>query len=244
MEDSTPSTDVLAQSAEAAYSETDAPPDYNRIDELSTPEISTFKHVVHPHYIVAHRGTDLHAEKTRAKDVRADMKILVGDKSQSKFMKDRTKRTEEVVKKIKETDPEHKIHLVGHSLGGVSSQTAMVKSKIVRENVDTHSTFNAGTSPFKSKELAKSNDAYKVIAHKSVHHRITGDGISANVKSNMIGESRTYKTTVKPTIAQHVLEMAKPIVANSTMGRLAHLGATRILDTLQAHSLKNFIRSK
>ena len=81
-----------------------------------------------------------------------------------------------------------------------------------------------------------------VIAEKSTHHKISGDAISDSIKSNMIGQVRTYKSSVKPSIAQHILEMAKPIAEKSTLGKLAHLGATKILGTLQSHSLKNFIR--
>jgi hypothetical protein len=242
MEDPTPSIDTLARAAEASYSQTDVPTDYNRVNELSTPEISTYKHKVQPHYIISHRGTALDDSKTRTKDLRADLKILIGDKSQSQFMKDRTKQTEEIVKKIKQTEPDHKIHLTGHSLGGVSSQTALIKSKVVREGVDTHNTFNAGTSPLKMKELAKSNPSYRKIAMKSVHHKIVGDAISNSVKSNMIGEVRKYKSTVKPNIAQHILDLAKPIAEKSRLGKLAHLGASKILETLQSHSLKNFIK--
>ena len=57
---------------------------------------------------------------------------------------------------------------------------------------------------------------------------------------NLSHRVRRYKTKEKPSIAQHILEMAKPIAEKSILGRLAHLGASKILGTLQAHSLKNF----
>ena len=236
----TPSISTLAKAAESAYSQTESPTDYTRVEEYSSPDISTYRHNKHSHYIVSHRGTDVHAP-TAKKDLKADLRILVGDTSQNKFMKDRTKRTEHIVKQIKEKDPEHKIHLTAHSLGGVSSQTSLIKSKVVRDNVDSHNTFNAGTSPFKMKSLASSNPAHKEIAEKSTHHRISGDGISRNVKTNMIGQTKTYKSKRKPNIAQHILNAVKPIAEKSKLGKLAHFGASRLLGTLQSHSIKNFI---
>ena len=234
-----PSFSTLEEASESSYSQTDAPKDYTRVHELSSPDISTYRHNVNPHFLVSHRGTDVHAP-TAKRDLKADLKILVGDKSQTKFLKDRTIETERIVKHIKENHPEHKIHLTGHSLGAVSSQNALIKSKVVRDGIDTHNTFNAGTSPFKMKGLSKNNPAYKHIAEKSVHHRVEGDAISQHIKSNMIGKRKVYKNTQKPTIAQHILDLAKPIADKSALGKLAHFGATKILGTLQSHSLKNF----
>jgi hypothetical protein len=239
---SDPDVSTLAEASQAAYSQTDTPIDYHRMHELSTPDISTFRHKANPFYIVSHRGTNLHGP-TAKRDLKADLKILVGDSSQTKFLKDRTIETERIIKQIKYNEPDHKIHLTGHSLGAVSSQNAMIKSKIVRDGVDTHNTFNAGTSPFKMKGLSSKNPAYKHIADKSTHHRIEGDDISGNIKSNMIGKLKTYKSTRKPNIAQHILDAAKPIADKSKLGKLAHFGATRLLGTLQNHSIKNFIKN-
>lgn len=237
-----PDLSTLAQASEASYSKDEAPVDYNKIYELSTPDISTYKHKVDPHYIIAHRGTDLGDKKTIGKDLKQDLRILVGDKSNSKFLNDRTKQTEKIVNSIKDNDKNSKIHLTGHSLGGHSIQQTMIDSKDVRDKVDSLNTFNAGSSPFKvGKPLDKKNPIYKQIARKATHHVISGDGISAGVKDNMIGKVNTYKSKVKPSISQKVLDFVKPLTEKSKLGRLAHLGATRLLETLQSHSLKNFI---
>lgn len=239
MSEDHPNTSTLAKASESAYSQTDAPTDYSRVEELSSPDISTYRHNKHSHYIIAHRGTDVHAP-TAKKDLKADLRILVGDTSQNKFMKDRTKRTEHIVKQIKEKDPEHKIHLTGHSLGGTSSQAALIKSKVVRDNIHSHNTFNAGTSPFKMKTIAASNPIHKEIAEKSTHHRISGDDISRNIKTSMIGKTKTYKSKNKPSIADHILNATRATAEKSKLGKLAHLGATRLLSTMQSHSIKNF----
>ena len=170
------------------------------------------------------------------------MRILIGDKSNTDFLKDRTKHTEKVVNAIKLKEPHSKIHLTGHSLGGHSAQQAMLDSYDVRNKVDSLDTFNMGSSPFKVGEpMAKKTQAYKTIAKKTTHHVIEGDDISAGIHHHAIGKIKTYQSTVKPTIAQKILDYVKPLAQKSKLGKLAHLGAKRILQTLQSHSLKNFI---
>jgi len=237
-----PDLSTLAQAAQSSYSNHEAPVDYNKIYELSTPDISTYKHKVESHYLISHRGTDLGDKNTIGKDLKQDLRILVGDKSNSKFLKDRTKQTEKIVNTIKDNDKNSMIHLTAHSLGGHSIQQAMIDSKDVRDKVDSLDTFNAGSSPFKvGKPLDKKDPIYKQIARKTTHHVISGDGISAGVKDNMIGKVNTYKSKVKPSISQKVLDFVKPLTEKSKLGKLAHLGATRLLETLKSHSLKNFI---
>lgn len=239
-EDQGPDVSTLAQASESAYSDT-VPRNYLKVNELSTPDISTYKHETNPHYIVAHRGTDLHSD-TKNKQIKADLNILLGNTNQSKLHKERTKKTEEIVRAIKEKDPEHKIHLTGHSLGGHTAHHAMVKSPYVRENVTSLNTFNAGSSPLQSKGIAKSNKAYSTIARKSTHHRIAGDEISASVKSNLIGSHKTYKNKQKPSLGKVILNIAEPLLTRSPLGKLVHFGATKLVDTLSSHSLKNFIK--
>ena len=118
----------------------------------------------------------------------------------------------------------------------------MIDSKIVRDNVNSATTFNSGSSPFKvGAALDKKNPIYKQIAKKSTHNVIQGDAISEGVRHNMIGKIHTYKSTTKPSIGQKILDYVKPLAQKTKLGKLAHLGATRLLGTLQAHSLKNFI---
>ena len=242
MTDTNPDISTLAQAAEASYSADEAPIDYNKVFELSTPDISTYKHKVEPKYIISHRGTDLGDKNTIGKELKQDLRILVGDKSNNKFLKDRTKRTEKIVSAIKAKEPDSKIHLASHSLGGHSQQQAMIDSKIVRDNVDSATTFNSGSSPFKvGAALDKKSPIYKQIARKSTHNVIKGDAISEGVRHNMIGKVNTYESKAKPTIGQKILDYVKPLTQKTKLGRLAHLGATRLLGTLQAHSLKNFI---
>lgn len=239
---SAPDLSTLAQASESAYSTVNTnPKDYSKVNELSSADISTFKHNLDNIYLVAHRGTDLHSNE-KTKQIKADLGILVGNRDQNKLHKQRTKETERIIKSIKKMDPEHKVYLTGHSLGGSTAHHAMVKSPYVRENVTELHTFNAGSSPLQSKGLSPRNKAYSVIENKSTHHRIAGDEISASIKSNLIGTNKTYKNKQKPSVAQMVLNVAAPLLKSSPLGALAHFGASKIADTFSAHSLNNFIQ--
>lgn len=237
-----PSVKDLALANEASYDESQTPVDYTRLDDLSSPDISVYKHNVNPHSIIAHRGTAIESTKA-SKQLKADAAILFGNKSHDKLHKERVKRTEMIVNKLKETNPDHKIYLTGHSLGGSTAHHAMVKSEAVRKNVDALHTFNAGTSPLQSKEISKTNKAYKEIAEKSVHHAVQGDVISSSIQSNLIGKHITYKAPKeKPSVGRAILRLAKPHLEKSPLGRLVHFGAEKLLDTLSSHSLSNFTK--
>ena len=234
-----PSIKDLALASEASYG-TSAPANYSRVADLSSPDISTYKHNTIDHFVIAHRGTDIGATKA-SKQIKADVAILFGNKSHDKLHNERVKRTETIVNKLKETNPEHKIYLTGHSLGASSAHQSMVKSEVVRNNVEQLHTFNAGTSPLQGKGLAKSNKAYKVIASKSTHHAVEGDEISRSIRSNLIGKHITYKAPKeKPSVGRTILRLAKPHLEKSALGKLVHFGADKLLNTLSSHSLKNF----
>jgi hypothetical protein len=102
MED--PSISELASAAQSAYDQT-APDDYSRVEELSSPDISTFRHISRPHYIISHRGTDFSDDKSIKKDVRADLNIALGNRAGDTLHKRRTKKTEQIIKKIQKKEP-------------------------------------------------------------------------------------------------------------------------------------------
>ena len=238
---SEPSMKDLARASQSAYKQDKTPENYERQHHLSTEDISVYKHKVEPHHIISHRGTDIHSD-TINKQLKADLNIAVGNKKGDKVHKDRTKQTEDIIKKIKDENPEHSIHLTGHSLGGSTAQHAVVKSKIVRDNIKSLDTFNAGSSFLGSKGLLPTSKIYKDIAKKSTHHIIKGDNISENVGSNMIGRVVKYDNKNKPTIAQHILKMAKPILAKSKFGKVASFVGDKLLNTLSSHSITNFTK--
>lgn len=240
MED--PTIQDLALASEASYSDT-APENYTKLAELSSPEISTYRHTQKPHYIIAHRGTDLADQNSARKDVRADLNIALGNKESDALHKRRTKKTESIVKAIKKKEPAHDIFLTGHSLGGSTSSHAMASSKVVRENVKEHHTFNSGSSALQKKPDV-TPEVKDQLMEKSTHHAVKGDEISAHVASNLIGKTKKYASTKKPSIAQHVLALATPLLKRTFAGRLVAFGAKKALGTLQSHSLDNFITKK
>jgi len=232
----------LVKASQASYSDK-SPENYTKVEDLSDKDIQTFKHNTENHHIITHRGTDLNAD-TAKRDLKTDLKILLGQASHTKLFNDRAKRTEEIVKTLKDKDADTKIHLSGHSLGATTLQHAMIKSKIVRDNVESLDTFNAGTSPLQTKGLAKSNPAYKIIENKATHHRIKGDGISENAKSTLIGTIKTYKSNAKPSIGRKILNYLKPKLQHSITGKILHFAGDKILSTLESHSLANFTKSE
>jgi hypothetical protein len=77
---------------------------------------------------------------------------------------------------------------------------------------------------------------------KSTHHRVKGDAISDHVKDNLIGKVKEYESKKKPSIADHILKLATPLLKKTFIGRALGYGAKKVLDTLRAHSISNFTR--
>jgi hypothetical protein len=239
-DNSAPTLQDLAGSAQASYQ--DVPPmNYTKLTQYSNPEISTFKHKEKPHYIIAHKGTDLTNPNTARKDIRADLNIALGNKDADGMHKRRTKQTEQIIKSIKKETPDSDVYLVGHSLGGSTSSHAMATSKYVRDNVKQHDTFNSGSSALQ-KPPSVSADVKDELMRKSTHHRVKGDAISDHVKENLIGKVKEYESKKKPSIADHVLKLATPLLRRTFVGRALGYGAKKVLETLRSHSITNFTR--
>ena len=238
MED--PSVSDLASVAEASYGGK-TPADYYRLEHLSNDTVSTYKHKKNPHYIISHKGTDIHSN-TANKDLKSDLNILVGNTKKDKQFVDRTKKTEKIIKHLKKNDPNADIFMASHSLGGATQQHAMINSDLIRKNVKQGHTFNAGASLFTTPDIKKDSELYKELMDKQTHHRVTGDEISRHGKTTMIGKLKVYKSKMKPSIAQTVIKLATPILKKSLFGKIALYGANKTANTLQSHSLKHFIK--
>jgi pimeloyl-ACP methyl ester carboxylesterase len=234
-----PTRQVLARASEASYSTTQTPtPDYERISELSSPDISTYKNKTQPVIIIAHRGTDF-SSPTIGRQLKADFNVLIGNKKNDALHKARSKKTEDIIRKIRKTDQDSEIFLVGHSLGA-TSQTAMLRP-FVRDNVKSVNLFNPASSPLGGRELSSGGKAYQEIAKKSTNHIIKGDLISENANNTLIGRVIKYNSKSKPSIGKALLDLASPLLEKSPLGKLASLAGASVTQTMESHSLKNFI---
>ena len=121
---------------------------------------------------------------------------------------------------------------------------SLIKSKIVRDNVDALHTFNAGSSPFQQEGMSRTNKANKKIEAKSTHHSIRGDEISRSIGDSLIGKKVVYAPPVKKrhTITSNLLDLASRYLKtpNNPLSKLAHFAVGKLGNTLSAHSLDNF----
>ena len=233
----------LASASASAYDHS-SPQNYERVADLSSPDISTYRR--DNAFIIAHRGTDLKASNI-TKQLKADSAILFGNRAQNELHKKRTKETERIVSSIKSQHPDSTIHLTGHSLGGSTAMHSLIKTKVVRDNVDALHTFNAGSSPFQHKGMSPTNKAYKQIEAKSTHHSVRGDEISRSIGDSLIGKKVVYSPGKKKhTITSTVLDLASRYLKthNNPLSKLAHFAVGKLGNTLSAHSLDNFVAGK
>lgn len=222
-------TDDLAKASASSYTSSEKPDDYEKLDELSSKEISTFKK--DKNYIIAHRGTSLHDGTTRLKDIKADLNIISGNIDSDKLFKNRKHDTKKIIKKIKQDEPDSKIYLTGHSLAGLTTQNSL-NDDYIRENVDRIETFNSASSPFYKPTIRKDSKKYNEIKDMSVHHVIDGDLISKNAKTSLIGKVKKYKSNDdKPKIHHKIYKGIKKMIEPFDF----------IKDSLNKHSINNFI---
>jgi len=227
---------TLARAAEASYNTKTAPPQYTRVTALSTPDIGVYnKGKI---YIIAHRGTDIFSP-TAGKQVAADLKIAVGSQSADSIFKSRAKITEAIIKKLPE---DAEVYLSGHSLAGETAQYAMIASPITRDRVIRFESFNSASSPVGIAGSSVTPEIRALIASKSIHSRVKGDDISINISKNMIGKIKTFENKQKPSISKSLLDLARPILQNSALGRLGAFAGDKLVNTLSSHSLTNFTK--
>jgi hypothetical protein len=215
-----------------------APANYTVMPEYTNLDMTTFKHNDDNKFIIAHRGTDIHGTGKK-KDLLSDLNIMLGNTENDKLHKKRTKRTEKIVKALKPEGGD--IYLTGHSLAGSTANHAMIHNKTVREGVKSLDTFNAGSSPFASKDVKKGSKIYNELLDKSTHHRITGDDISQHHVRSYIGKSKKYKTMKNNFFSSKIMKFIKPMLESSPVGKAIGFIGDRIATTLNSHSLDNFL---
>ena len=166
---------------------------FELVPDLSNRQISTFKNK-EGNYTIAHKGTCLSCP-SNYKDIKTDLALSLG--FNTKQVKNRTKRTEEILDMIDQRNPDAKVNMTGHSLGGHTSSYAMAKSKKVRDRINKASTFNTGSNPFLNAGLNVDKDTRKTLDNKVVNYRKRNDIISAGLITNpQFGKTKTYSNNL------------------------------------------------
>lgn len=156
---------------------------YEYIESLSNDKLAVYRK--NNEYILSSRGTSFDPSR-RNDDIAADLAILKGTEKHSQIFQTRIKNIENIIRQIKSNNPDSKIELTGHSLGGQTSIQAM-NNKFINDNVTKVITFNPGTSP-----LSKfTGDSSKIE-----NHIVKGDPIS---QFKVPGEKIEYSSKRKVT---------------------------------------------
>ena len=228
----------LASASKSDYSNKDAPDNYSRNFSYGKGQVNVYKHNDSNEYIISHRGTDLSKKrKSVLGDLMADFNIAIGNTKADKTNAKRMKYTEKAINEIKKESENPNIYLTGHSLGGSTSLHSMMHSKKVRENVNEHHTFNAGSSFISNRDAPKK--VLDEINNKTTHHHIAGDAIS-KFTNKMPGKSIEYSSKNKISMSEKVLNAAKPLLSVSPTASLIQKAGSTVLKTLRSHSLDNF----
>lgn len=159
-------------------------------------------------YIISHRGTKLNDTD----DLTSDANLSFGKHHEDKQFKQRVKHTRELIDQIKRTNPNAKIILSGHSLGGSTALYAFENDDFIKRNIDAIHIFNSGKSPISSFNLTTDSEKFK-------EYRIEGDLISAGT----VGKEEVKKTPF----------------TNVRLGPKANIPYV-IWNTLYSHTIKRF----
>lgn len=191
---------------------------YSFLNDLSNRDIGVFKSNDDNTYHIAHRGTDVNSKK-KYKDINTDATVLYKHTS-SNQLDNRSKYTNDLIDHIKKNDPNSKIHLSGHSLGGLSVLHSINENKNLINNIDSVSLFNPLLPLNKKKN--KMNDEQK---DKITIHRVKDD-IPSYFFNLTNYDVKTYKQ--KQNNIKHVPHYLRGIYNKS-------------VNQLNSHTIDNFI---
>ena len=163
-------------------------------------------------------------------DVKTDILFAMGIGDLAPTFKRRKQRTNKIIKELEPTQ----FHLAGHSLGGTTANYTIANSKIVRKNLTSARTFNAGANPIFDNDIKVTKNYKKELEDKVIHNRIKNDVVSVGFKNNLpFGKLVTNKVKHDPSIGKSLLQN----VADLSIGGLLK-GFTE--KSLHAHSISHF----
>jgi hypothetical protein len=230
---------------------------YEVVPEWTDRNITTYRNKDDPNKIhISHKGTQF-GSSTGAKDVLADLKIAVGLGNHDPHVRRRKKRTERIINAL---NPDE-LTMSGHSLGGMSLNHTIGKSKKVREKLLQADTFNAGSSFAFNNDLKLSERAKKELKEIPItHHRTRNDIVSKGLTTfgPDFGEIKEYKLRPTKFEKEHNEIHDKGIKDKKELDKMnfgskalyahgLHHFSNRILDPVQKHKntkSKNIKKSK
>ena len=166
-----------------------------RIDPaLSDENISTFRNSTTGAYHIAHKGTQVGAS-TGLSDLIADAAFAYG--RNTAHVTSRTAATERIIDQI---DPDARISMSGHSLGGHTASYAMANSQKVQQRVAELDTFDAANNFIHPVDLRVPKETRAALDGKVTHHRMNADLVSLGEQfphAVPFGKAVTYKLNSK-----------------------------------------------
>jgi hypothetical protein len=220
---------------------------YEVVPEWTDRNITTYRSKDDPNKIhISHKGTQF-GSSTGAKDVLSDLKIAIGLGPHDKHVKRRKKRTERIIKNL---NPDE-LTMSGHSLGGMTMNYTIGKSKKVRDKLLQADSFNAGSSFAFNNDLKLSERAKKELKEIPItHHRTRNDIVSKGLTDKgfgvPFGELKQYKLRPTKYEKEHNDIHSKGIKDKKELDKLnfgskalyahgLHHFSNRILDPVQKH---------
>jgi len=137
-------------------------------------------------FLITHRGTSLN----RGNDLKADISIALGFYKSNDLFNDRLKATKTIIENIKKDNPDVKIIIGGHSLGGKTAEFSL-QDEYIFNNVEHGELFSVFRPQIE-------ND-------KVDYNRISGDILSTGpaTKKNKIGFWPTRFGTIARAVYGH-----------------------------------------
>ena len=191
---------------------------------FSDHSITTYVHKNDPgHIVIAHRGT-APGSKGGREDLTSDLAFAAGFGGHTHRMKNRQRKTEQIVKATNPTT----LHLTGHSLGGGTVNHTIANSKLVRSKMTSAHTFNAAANPVFGNKQRVNRSTRQELKGKVTHHRIENDSVSLGFRTNTpFGSVKTYKHPKRK--------------KRSLFSRVVYGSVTPITKkSLDAHAISNF----
>ena len=210
--------------------------DYEVVPEWTDRNITTYRNKTDPKKVhISHKGTQFQSS-TGSKDVISDLKIALGFGNYDPHVRRRKKRTERVIKNLNPSE----LTMSGHSLGGMSLNHTIGKSKKVREKLLQADTFNPGSSFVFNNDLKLSERAKKELKEIPItHHRTRNDIVSKGLKEDNFGvpfgQLKEYKLRPTKYEKEHNEIHSKGLKEKKDLDKM-NFGSK----ALYAHSLHHF----